>query len=155
MIIYVSPMVWRPIIVLQRFIIDWGWMSSSSSDGYYGMDEDWCRVHPVLSMDEDITETISCPPIPRPSNFGTTIGIWSYGCGAWDSTPRIKCSVVTWHAPWPCVTLCLADGSRFRQNLLAFPCFSRKTFLILAFPLSFLHFSFAFSFSNFIATLPS
>ena len=23
------------------------------------MDKDWCRFHPVLSMDEDITETIS------------------------------------------------------------------------------------------------
>ena len=32
----------------------------------------------VFSMDEDITGTISCPPIPRLSNFGTIIGIWAF-----------------------------------------------------------------------------
>ena len=104
----------------------------------------------VFSMDEDIIGTISYPPILRLFIFGMIIGIWRgflfiylfiCDCGAWGSTPNINFSVVAWHASWPRVIFWPAKGSSFQWNLSAFLCFSRQTFLTLAFLLSFVHFS--------------
>ena len=88
------------------------------------------------------------------------------GCGACGSTPHINCSVAAWHASWPYVLFWLADGSRFRWNLSAYPCFLRQIFLTLAFlPCAFCSLSsqflpslrytlfYAFSFWSFIAFL--
>ena len=78
----------------------------------------------VFSMDEDITGTISCPPILRPSNFVTITGIWRFFFffwRLWRFTPRINYLVVVWHASRPRVIFWLAKRSRFRWNLFRFP----------------------------------
>ena len=103
----------------------------------------------VVMDNENMIESISCPPISRSSTLWTVTGIrkdlfiiifFFFAVVALRVLLHIDCLMAAWHTSWPHVWFWLAGGSCFRwKPFQVSHIFQGKTFWFLALLFSLLH----------------